>query len=103
MRPAYIHPPAAPRRHLHLCVVCLEPFVEVDEVIDVTDDGTWTLSLGCRNCGWSNIGECDDVAVEELAETVEATTRSIAIAADTASIEAFTVALRDDLVLPEDF
>ena len=103
MRPAYIHPPAAPRRHLHLCVACHEPFVDVDEVLDVTDDGMWTLRLTCRNCGWSNVGECDDAAVEELEAVVDADARSMARAANVAAADAFAAALRGDLVLPEDF
>lgn len=103
MRPAYRHPPAAPRRHLHLCVSCLEPFVEVDEVLDVTDEGIWTLSLCCRNCGWSNVGECDDVAVEELEEVIDDAARSMSRAADLVSVAAFAFALDADLILPEDF
>lgn len=92
------------------CPCCRRAFLVADEVVDVTDDGRWHLAMRCANCRWIGVLEYGDADVDALdlqvqrdRELMEAAAGELTIAAAETEVAVFALALRDDLILPEDF
>lgn len=73
-------------------------------------DGRWDLTLECPNCAWIERGTYTRTEVEQLEERLDEGVaamvrdlKHLAQANMAADIERFIVALRGDLILPEDF
>jgi hypothetical protein len=102
------HPPtAAP---LHLCAACGEPFVVPRELLGPADGARHVVHLCCDNCGWSDVAphaledlERLDRALDRQTAQIVAAIELFATAHDLDRIDRFVRALRDDLILPEDF
>ena len=96
---------------LHVCEGCEQPFVVPVSVLDIIDGGRRCIvELVCNNCGRAALSVHDDGALEaldrELDESVEQIHRALEVLAvvdDLERIDGFAAALRDDLILPEDF
>ena len=95
---------------LHICRDCEQPFIVPLSVLDVLPDGLCVVELGCTNCGSVYTGSHGDEALEELDRELDATTLALYEAASVIElvnelerVETFAQALRDDLILPEDF
>jgi hypothetical protein len=96
-------------RGLHICPMCDSELVQPVAWCEASE-GRWDLVLSCPNCHWSTegvFGEAEVHALEEqldqgLADMIRDLQRlTQANMAD--HVERFTVALRTDLILPEDF
>ena len=95
---------------LHVCADCHRPFVVPLSVVDLVDRDRAVVELHCTNCGRTVLGVHDDAALEaldrELDESVDQIQQALevlTVADELERIDGFTVALRDDLILPEDF
>jgi hypothetical protein len=95
---------------LHICAGCARPFVVPVSVIDLLPDGRCVMELACANCGRVSVGSHDDAALEafdrELDATVATLHETVAVlelVGEHERVDAFAAALRDDLILPEDF
>jgi hypothetical protein len=99
--------PAAP----HVCDACDRPFVVPISVVDIIDGGRRCIvELACNNCGRAALTVHDDAELEaldrELDESVAQMHRALdvlAVVDELERIDGFAAALRDDLILPEDF
>lgn len=100
---------AAPPHQIGVCTrcgcECVQP-VSWNE----RQDGRWDLTLECPNCTWIERGTYTRTAVEQLEErldegvaTMVRDLKQLAHANMTADIERFIAALRNDVILPEDF
>ena len=95
---------------LHVCGGCELPFVVPVSVLDLLPDGRCVVELGCVNCGRVSIGDHDNDSLEALDRELDASTAAlyeavavIELVADLERVDEFAAALRDDLILPEDF
>ena len=95
---------------LHVCTGCHRPFVVPVSIVDLIDRDRAVVELHCTNCDRTVLGVHDDDALAELDRELDQTTQSMWEALELLTfvdelerIEAFAHALRDDLILPEDF
>lgn len=95
---------------LHICRDCAQPFVVPVSVLDMLPDGRCVIELACANCGSVHVGSHGDEALEALDRDLDAATAALQEAAavielvdELERVERFAQALRDDLILPEDF
>jgi len=95
---------------LHVCDDCHRPFVVPISVVDLIDGDRCVVELHCTNCGLTSLGVHDDASLElldrELDETTAAMRESVQLLAfvdELERIDQFADALRDELILPEDF
>lgn len=95
---------------LHVCDGCRRPFVVPISVLAVLADGRCVVELSCANCGRVSIGSHGDDALEALDRELDEATAALHDAAavlglveDLERVDRFAAALRDDLILPEDF
>ncbi len=96
------------RRALHVCPDCASELVHP---VDWEEIGPhWRIDLRCPNCGRLHSGTWGHAAVEAFDEALDRGTqtlvrdlRHLARANMEDAIERFSVALRVDAVLPEDF
>ena len=102
--------PLAPRRDLHICDACRKPFVVPVSILDVHETGTYVVELSCANCHASSLKTHDEASLEALDHELDRGVLAIQEALDTLvladeleRIDRFVAALRDDLILPEDF
>lgn len=100
----------AERAALHICRGCAQPFVVPVSVLDILPDGRCIIELACANCGHVSLGRHGDDALEALDRELDAATAAlheavavIELVDDLERAERFAAALRDDLILPEDF
>ena len=110
MRPQQHHLDTDAVRGLHVCPDCERPFVVPVSVLDVLPDGRFPVVLACRNCDWHDVSAYGDeqltaldYALDAISEAMEDTLDALTLADELERIDAFAAALRDDLVLPEDF
>jgi hypothetical protein len=95
---------------LHECPQCCRPFVVPTNVLKVVTRTSYRVELSCANCGWSEVATHDEDALEALDRTLDRQTAEMEAALEIwkltreiEQIDAFAKALRDDLILPEDF
>ncbi len=95
---------------LHVCSDCRRPFVVPISVVDLVDRDRAVVELHCTNCGRTALGVHDDAALEELDRELDETQAAMRDALAVLSlvdeherVDRFATALRDDLILPEDF
>jgi hypothetical protein len=95
---------------LHVCAGCHRPFVVPLSVVDLVDRDRAVVELHCTNCGRTVLGVHDDDQLADLDRELDASTQSIRDALELLQyveecerIETFADALRDGLILPEDF
>jgi hypothetical protein len=95
---------------LHVCLGCGRPFVVPVSILDLVDDARAVVELHCTNCGRTALGVHDDESLAALDRELDETTKSMQEALELLTyvdelerIEAFAHALRQDLILPEDF
>ena len=95
---------------LHICDACDRDFIVPVSVVDLIDHERCVVELACTNCGTSSLGVHDDQSLMELdrcldraQEQVREAIEVLAIADQIDRIDCFVRALRDDLILPEDF
>lgn len=112
MRPGHPHRgTAAPATDLHVCPACRRTFVVPSRILEVLPDQRhYRVELRCNSCGWSAVGTYDEDTMETFDRELDRAQEQVRRTADALSernlreeIEAFARALRDDLVLPEDF
>ena len=119
MRPSSSQPhpfgerPARPRvswPDLHVCPDCDRTFVVPLAVLDVIDDDRYLVELACTSCGWAAVRPEREERLEALDREVDRHLADMRDALELAEltrrleeIDRFTLALRADLVLPEDF
>jgi hypothetical protein len=100
---------ATRRTELHICPECSSDFVYP---LDWAQSGEthWTVDLRCPECEWHGNGVYDQEVLDRFDAALDAGTAAViddltdltrANMEDDA--QRFLVALRDDLVLPEDF
>lgn len=107
--PAETGRPDAPASELHVCRTCESELVHPTDWEEVGRD-RWRLELRCPNCHWRGIGTYDRMPVEDLDEELERgmegivrDLRRLTHANMEDEVERFTQALKQDLILPEDF
>ena len=95
---------------LHVCAGCNRPFVVPLSVVDLVDRDRAVVELYCTNCGRTVLGVHDDDQLADLDRELDATTDSmreslalLQYVEECEQIEKFADALRDGLILPEDF
>ena len=95
---------------LHICGGCGQPFVIPVSVLDLLPDGRCVIELACTNCGQASVGshgeaelEALDRALDATIEALEADAAAFELQSELERVDRFTAALRDDLILPEDF
>jgi hypothetical protein len=101
-------PAVQERRELHVCPNCASELVHP---IDWEELGSyWRIDLRCPNCECEHSGTWDQETVEAFDEALDRGTqtlvrdlRHVARANMEDAIERFSLALRVDAVLPEDF
>ncbi len=100
--------PAPPT--LHVCDACRRDFIVPVSVVELVDNGRCLVELTCTNCGISSLGMHDDESLMELdrhLDEAQAQMREaiqvVEIADELERVDRFVRALRDDLILPEDF
>jgi hypothetical protein len=103
-------PIARPEADLHRCPACARPFVVPAAVVDVVGFDRYVVELRCANCAWTEVAVHDEEALEALdhelerdVATIEAALELCRVAEELDRIDRFATALRDDLLLPEDF
>jgi hypothetical protein len=90
------------------CGDCEEPFLVPDDCLPL-DDG-YVVELRCANCGREDLRVLADETIEEIDAAlvradaeIHATIELLELIDALEHIDRFTEALRDDLILPEDF
>lgn len=93
-----------------MCAGCHRPFVVPVSIVDLVDRDRAVVELHCTNCGRTVLGVHDDESLAALDRELDATTQSMWEALELLTfvdelerIEDFAHALREDLILPEDF
>lgn len=81
---------------LEVCLVCKEEFISIARCTR-TADGTWWLLLRCGACGTWHETSAPDEAVAALQRAIKRGVHTIA------EVEAFSRALKLDLIGPDDF
>jgi hypothetical protein len=96
-------------RQLHICPACESDLVQPHDWHPVSQE-RWGMTLECPNCGWSESGTYSAAEVELFEEQIDhgvsqliADLRRVTQTNMAAEIENFVAALRQDLILPEDF
>lgn len=94
---------------LHICPECESELVQPIDWSEAEDD-CWELTLECPNCWWSTEGVFDHGQVQALEDKLDGgltdllgDLRCLAQANMVEHVERFIIALRRDLILPEDF
>jgi RNase P subunit RPR2 len=96
---------------LHVCGSCRRPFVVPEAIVTVLEDTVgYVVDLRCTDCGWTHTGAYAPEAVEALDRELDRAERAIRealelfeLSDELERIDRFAVALRDGLILPEDF
>jgi hypothetical protein len=95
---------------IDVCPDCGQPFVLPVALLDIVDEGLYLVVLHCMNCQRMAVSAHEDAEMEEIDRAIIRAVSDIEAFADildTARFieeaEAFTVALRGDHLLPEDF
>jgi hypothetical protein len=97
------------RAELHVCGTCSSELVYP---VDWEEAGTshWQVTLRCPNCEWSGTGVFEQHSVERFDEELDRGTHALVrdlkrmVQANMEEqAERFIEALRDDLIVPEDF
>ena len=101
-----------PLRHdsLHICDACDRDFIVPVSVVDLIDHERCVVELTCTNCGTTSLGVHDDQSLMELDRRLDRAQNQmreavevLEVADELDRIDRFVRALRDDLILPEDF
>lgn len=95
---------------LHICRGCDGAFVVPNSVLDVTPKNRYLMELQCNNCGLVVVSTHGEEVLEALDRELD---RQVAdmqtelevweVARWLEEIDAFTLALQEDHLLPEDF
>lgn len=103
------HGPAGESPRLPTCAGCASPLAYPIEW-EPTGHGTWAVRLHCPECLAETTGLLDEQSVATLeralsraAASMTSDLRTLALVNLEHEIDAFAAALRDDLILPEDF
>jgi hypothetical protein len=96
---------------LHVCGSCRRPFVVPEAVVTVLEDTVgYVVELRCTDCGWTHTGAYPPEALEALDRELDRAERQIRVALEISElsdelerIDRFALALREDMILPEDF
>jgi hypothetical protein len=95
---------------LHVCRGCERPFVVPSAVLEVLADERYLMELQCANCGLVVVAVHGEEVLEALDRELDRQTADMHLALELwlvacrrEEIEAFSAALRDDHILPEDF
>jgi hypothetical protein len=95
---------------LHICHGCDRPFVVPAAVLDVTGEDRYLIELQCNNCGLAVVGTHGEEVLEALDRELDRQTADMKMALELwevtrqlEEIDAFTLALQGDHILPEDF
>lgn len=95
---------------LHLCRGCERPFVVPAAVLDVVGDDQYLVELQCTNCGLLVVGTHGEEVLEALDRELDRQQADMQAALELwtvtrqiEEIDAFSAALHDDHILPEDF
>jgi hypothetical protein len=93
-----------------MCAGCDQPFVVPVSILDLLDHDRAVVELHCTNCDRTVLGVHDDDSLAALDRELDATTQAMQEALELLTfvdelerIDAFAHALREDLILPEDF
>ena len=110
------HPTTPPRParfeipDLHICRGCDRSFVVPAAVLDITGEDNYLIELQCNNCGLAVVGTHGEEVLEALDRELDRQTADMESALEIwlvtrqiEEIDAFTVALAHDHILPEDF
>jgi hypothetical protein len=104
------HPARFEVPDLHICRGCERPFVVPATVLDVTADNQYLMELQCNNCGLTVVGSHGEDVLEALDRELDRQTADMQgeleiwlVTRQMEEIDAFTVALQGDHILPEDF
>jgi hypothetical protein len=102
--------PTLPGADLHVCPTCSRPFVAPRAILMLADREHFVVELACENCEWWAVRILDEEQIEALDRALDEATTQIAeavsdlhAAEELERIDAFVGALREDLILPEDF
>jgi hypothetical protein len=100
---------ASPVRDLHICPECDRDLVYPVEW-EETSPTHWEVLLRCPNCEWTEVGLFDQPTVDRFDEELDRGTETLmrdlkrlTRANMEDEIDIFASALRQDLILPEDF
>lgn len=95
---------------LHLCRGCERPFVVPMAVIDVVGADQYLMELQCQNCGLvvvdphgEEVLEALDRELDRQRADMEAALELWVVTRQVEEIDAFSRALAEDHILPEDF
>lgn len=95
---------------LHICPGCERTFVVPRAVLDVVGPDRYLVDLLCTNCGWSGVSAQGELRLEALDREMDRHIGDMREALELAEItrrmeeiDAFALALQQDLILPEDF
>ena len=93
-----------------MCAGCNQPFVVPVSIVDLLDHDRAVVELHCTNCDRTVLGVHDDASLAALDRELDETTKAmwealelLTFVDEVERIEVFAAALRDDLILPEDF
>jgi hypothetical protein len=102
-------PPPTQEPGLHICPECTSHLVQPVQWGEGSG-GAWEMTLECPNCSWTLDGVFAREQVNRFEEQLDAglatmlsDLRRLAQANMSEEVERFATALRDDLILPEDF
>lgn len=104
-------PPNRPAgRSLHICPDCGSHLVQPTSWEQADDRTQWRVWRRCPECEWAGDGVHDEVAVDAYDEQLDLGAQELADelralqhANMSEMADAFAIALRDDLIGPEDF
>jgi hypothetical protein len=92
------------------CRQCRRQFVVPTAVLKVVTRTSYRVELSCTNCGWSHVGthhedelEALDRALDRQTADMQAALELWRLTREIERIDAFSLALQDDHILPEDF
>jgi len=92
------------------CRECRRQFVVPTAVLKVVTRTSFRVELACTNCGWSHVGthhedelEALDRALDRQTADMQAALELWRLTREIERIDAFSRALQDDHILPEDF
>lgn len=95
---------------LHVCRGCERPFVVPAALLDVVGPDRYLMELECNNCGLLVVSAHGEEALEALDRELDRQVADMHAALElwlvtrqVEEIDAFTKALQDDHILPEDF
>lgn len=95
---------------LHICPACERTFVVPRAVLDVVGPDRYLVDLRCTNCGWAGVSAQGELRLEALDREMDRHIGDMREALELAAIvrrmeeiDAFALALQQNLILPEDF